>query len=43
MVMAGMQSIPENPPDDVQTTFFIEKHEWKKTVREAVEAYRAAE
>jgi hypothetical protein len=40
----GMQNVPENPPDDIQTTFFIEKHEWKKTIREAIlAAYKEVE
>lgn len=34
----GFQNIPENPPGDVQTTFFIEKSEWRKSVREAIDA-----
>lgn len=33
----GMQSLSINPPDDVETAFFIEKHRWKKTVREAID------
>jgi len=32
----GTQSIPENPPDDVETTFFIEKREWRESIREAI-------
>jgi hypothetical protein len=40
VTMSGMQTIPENPPDDITTTFFIEKHEWKPTIREAISAYR---
>jgi hypothetical protein len=37
---SGFQSVPENPPDDVQTTFFIKKSEWKQTVRQAIDAAR---
>ena len=37
----GFQNVPENPPDDMETTFFIEKSEWKSTAREALEcAYK---
>lgn len=32
----GMQSIPENPPDDVETAFFIAKDEWKPSIRKAI-------
>ena len=41
MTQWGMQNVSENPPVDIQTTFFIEAHEWKKTIREAIEAYKA--
>ena len=34
----GMQSIPDEPgtPSDVSTTFFIEAHEWRPSIREAL-------
>ena len=34
----GMQSIPEHPgtPSDISTTFFIEAHEWRPSIREAL-------
>ncbi len=38
---AGIQSVPENPPDDVHTTFFITKAEWRPTIRKAILAYRS--
>ena len=38
VVCDGMQNIPLNPPDDVQTTFFIEKGQWRKTIRRAIDA-----
>lgn len=34
----GMQNVPVDPPQDIQTTFFIEKDQWKKSVREAIDA-----
>ena len=33
----GMQDIPENPPDDLWTSFCVEKHAWKLTIREAID------
>ena len=33
----GMQSCSKNPPDDTSTAFFIEEHQWRKNVREAIE------
>lgn len=38
VVCDGMQNLPLNPPDDVQTTFFIEKHQWRKNIRRALDA-----
>ena len=32
----GMQSVVENLPEDVETFFFVEKEDWKDSVREAV-------
>jgi hypothetical protein len=34
---SGYQNIPEKPgePSDIQSSFFIEAKEWKKTIREA--------
>lgn len=39
VVEEGMQSIPVDihEPSDMSTTFFIEKDQWKKTVREAID------
>jgi hypothetical protein len=34
----GMQNVPKNPPDDIETTFFIEKAQWRPSVREAIDA-----
>ena len=34
----GFQSLSDNPPDDVETTFFIEKKQWKSSIREAVDS-----
>lgn len=39
VVDCGMQSIDSNPPNDVSASFFIEKEEWKPSVREAILAY----
>ena len=36
---AGFQNVPESFPDDLTTTFLIEKDQWKKSIKEAVEAY----
>ena len=34
----GYQSIPEHPgePDDINTSFFVLKEHWKKTINEAL-------
>jgi hypothetical protein len=39
VVVNGMQNVPDETPADIQTTFFVEKHEWKNTIREAIDAY----
>lgn len=39
----GMQNVPKKTPADIQTTFFIMKNEWKKTIRAAIEAARQLE
>jgi hypothetical protein len=43
-VQDGMQNCPdiENEPEDIHTTFFIEKHKWHKTIRGAIDAARKA-
>ena len=33
----GMQDIPDDPPGDMWTSFCIEKHAWKPTIREAID------
>ena len=38
VVSDGMQTLSASPPDDVRTTFFIEKHQWRKTIRRAIDA-----
>ncbi len=35
---SGFQNCPMNTPDDIQTTFFIKKNEWKNSVREAIDS-----
>lgn len=34
---SGMQNIPETIPGDLETTFWIEAKEWKKSIREAID------
>jgi hypothetical protein len=35
----GMQNVVTgDDPHDVQTTFFVEAREWRKTIREAIDA-----
>ena len=36
----GMQQCPSKTPSDLWTNFFVKKKEWKKSVREALIAYR---
>lgn len=43
VVENGMQNVPDETPADIQTTFFIEKREWKDTIREAIDAYLGGE
>jgi hypothetical protein len=35
----GMQNVPIDAPCDIQTTFWVEKHQWKNSIREALEAF----
>lgn len=36
----GHQSIQPGPgPDNVDTSFYVEAHEWRKTIREAINAF----
>jgi len=37
VVEDGMQNVPDNSPNDIHTTFFIKKKEWKKTIRKAID------
>ena len=39
VVEDGVQNVPFDAPCDIQTTFWVEKHQWKNTVREALEAF----
>lgn len=34
----GMQNVPRKTPADIQTMFVIEKKQWKKTIRQAIDA-----
>lgn len=37
-VFSGIQNVPDfETPIDIQTTFFIEKDEWRESAREAIE------
>ena len=36
VVMDGMQNVPIDAPCDIQTTFWVEAHQWKETIREAL-------
>ena len=35
----GFQNVPLDPPQDIETTFFIEKEQWKPSIREALIAF----
>jgi hypothetical protein len=35
----GAQNVPINPPCDIQTTFWVEKQQWKNSIREALESF----
>lgn len=37
-IQDGLQSVPDNAPGDVYTSFFIKKDGWFKTTREAIDA-----
>lgn len=37
---SGIQNCPDDEPTDIQTTFFIEKAEWKPDTRAAIDARR---
>lgn len=39
----GVQNVPDDPPQDISTSFFIEKDQWRPSVREAILAYKARE
>ncbi len=32
----GFQNVPDDPPQDIETSFFIEKSLWKSSIREAL-------
>ena len=39
LVFDGMQNVPTgDAPEDISTSFFIEAHQWRDTVREAIDA-----
>ena len=35
---SGFQNVPLKTPADINTTFFITKKDWKKTIRQAIDA-----
>lgn len=39
----GMQDVPDDPPQDMSTCFFIEKDQWRPSIREAILAYKTRE
>ena len=39
----GVQNVPDDPPQDISTCFFIEKDRWKPSVREAIKTYMGRE
>ena len=39
----GMQDVPDDPPQDISTCFFIEKDQWRPSIREAILAYKTRE
>ena len=34
----GFQSVPDKTPADIETTFFVEKKQWKRNIRKAIDA-----
>ena len=34
----GMQNLPMDPPDDISTSFYVEKDQWHKSIRDAIDA-----
>ena len=34
----GTQNVPDNPPQDISTVFFIDADKWKPSVREAIDS-----
>jgi hypothetical protein len=36
-VSEGMQNVPLKAPGDIATSFFIQKKQWKKSVRKAID------
>lgn len=40
---SGFQNVPMNPPEDIQTSFFVEASEWRPSIREAIDAAIQAE
>lgn len=41
VVSDGIQEIPEDPPADIDVTFFVTKKEWHPTIEAALEAFAA--
>jgi len=39
VVTEGVQNVPMDPPCDIQTTFWVEKHQWKNSIREAISSF----
>ena len=34
----GFQNVPNKAPADINTIFYIKKKDWKKTIRQAIDA-----
>ena len=37
IVCDGMQQIADDPPDDLWTSYLVEKRFWKSTIRQAID------
>lgn len=42
LIYTGTQSVSD-PPQDIYTSFFVAKHEWKPSIREAIDAAMKAD
>lgn len=35
----GFQNVPQKPPEDIETLFFIKADQWKPSIKEALQAF----